>query len=120
MIVVSGDNVTLNGMGFSDAFDDVLDFSWSFISPVDIDLRLNMELSAVTTFTAPPVTNDTQLEFALKVTNDQQLDATSSVMVTVIPSDRRLLNDTGYTLCANYKYNSFFDWSDKKNLGSPD
>lgn len=115
LIVVSGDSVYLNGTESSDNFDDSLEFEWSLLSPADTQLDLDSKFTAVANFIAPEVSETTLLEFSLEVSNNQQLSAADSVIVTVLPSNRRVLNDTGYTLCANYKSQYLLHWNDKLN-----
>ena len=79
--VPGGAQVTLNGSSSNDPEGDTLTYQWN--QTLGAAVALASADTAIATFTAPPVTSDVMLRFALEVTDSQGLSDTSSVTVTV-------------------------------------
>lgn len=77
--VDSGDLVTLDGTGSTDAENDILTYHW--ITPGGI--TLSSETEAKPTFTAPIFTNDTSFVFNLVVSDGESYSSASQVKIDI-------------------------------------
>ncbi|WP_428818821.1 glycosyl hydrolase family 18 protein [Microbulbifer sp. MCCC 1A16149] len=80
--VDSGASVTLDGSNSSDLDNDPLTYSWTQVSGTSVSLQNATSASA--SFTAPTVTADETLVFALTVADDSNASDTDQVSVTVL------------------------------------
>ncbi|QKX17628.1 glycosyl hydrolase family 18 protein [Microbulbifer sp. YPW1] len=80
--VDSGASVTLDGSNSSDLDNDPLTYSWTQVSGTSVSLQNATSASA--NFTAPTVSADETLVFALTVADDSNASDTDQVSVTVL------------------------------------
>jgi hypothetical protein len=80
--VAGGTVVTLNGSASNDPDNDALTYAWT--QTLGQSVTLSNANSATTSFTAPNVTSDTILRFALEVTDSGGLTDTAIATITVI------------------------------------
>lgn len=88
--VIGQSEINISGAGSSDADGEISSYSWSQVSGET--LALSGVSSAVLTFIAPDVTQTTDYEFQLTVTDADGSSATDTVILTVIPKDAPRLN----------------------------
>lgn len=88
--VIGESEVSISGAGSSDADGSISSYAWAQVSGDTIDIS-DTE-SAVITFTAPDVTQTTEYEFQLTVTDADGSTATDTVVLRVTPKDAPELN----------------------------
>jgi len=81
--VTSGDDVTLDASGSSDSDGDNITYSWVQVSGTPV-VALTNATTATAGFSAPVVTQDTDLVFEVTV-SDSLLESKASVTVTISP-----------------------------------
>jgi len=102
--VTSGDTVSLDASGSSDANNNIESYNWIQTNNTGIFILLSDSYIAQPTFTAPALTAAKTFIFEVTVTDTEGLVSTDTVNIAVRPVMAQKVNATGVVLCGDYAY----------------